>query len=66
MKTLIKYISLLLFSGLIIPFCYLLPVKNHPLQGRPTPLLTAQSIPSHVPAAGVKFISVIVKNIFRH
>ncbi|SDE79560.1 hypothetical protein SAMN05216464_109222 [Mucilaginibacter pineti] len=66
MKTLIKYISLLLFSGLIIPVCYLLPLKTHPSSRKPTPLLTAQTIPAHVPAAGVILINAVVKNIFRH
>jgi hypothetical protein len=63
MRTLIKYISLLLFSGLIVPF------YNHhtvnvaaPLKSKQ--LIAAPAIPFKIQSPGFLFINDVVKNIF--
>jgi hypothetical protein len=58
MKPLIKYISLLLFSGLIIPFC-----DQHAII-TPKPLKPATSIFLKIQSPGFSFIKEIVKNSF--
>jgi len=48
MKPIIKYISLLIFSGLILPF-YIIPAKR-PLQKLPPP---AEMVPADAPSIDV-------------
>ena len=57
MKTLIKYISLLLFSGLIIPFYYQ-PVTNSKKQ------MQVSAIQFNMESRGFLFICDIIKNSF--
>ncbi|SDQ00911.1 hypothetical protein SAMN05428975_5552 [Mucilaginibacter sp. OK268] len=62
MRALIKYISLLLFSGLIVPFYYHLNIqKAVPLHSKQ---ISATSILSKNHTPGFVFINNVVKNIF--
>ncbi|MDR6941893.1 hypothetical protein [Mucilaginibacter pocheonensis] len=63
MKALIKYISLLLFSGLIIPF-YNHHYTSHSCSFKSEQLKTASCDPSKVQHPGFLFINDVVKNIF--
>jgi hypothetical protein len=60
MRTLIKYISLLLFSGLIIPFYSITIHAANPTLLNPTTLVSANSNPT----LGQAVVIGIAKNIF--
>ncbi|WP_370996994.1 hypothetical protein [Mucilaginibacter sp. RCC_168] len=63
MRALIKYISLLLFSGLIIPFCFSLNTKTAvPLKSEQ--FITASNTSLKNPTRGILFIAHLVKNAF--
>jgi hypothetical protein len=63
MRALIKYISLLLFSGLIVPFYYHLNTEiTVPLKSDQS--ITATNTPLKNPTHGILFIAHLVKNVF--
>jgi hypothetical protein len=63
MRALIKYISLLLFSGLIVPFCFQLNTTTVvPLKS--TQFTTTTNTPLKNPTHGILFIGHLVKNAF--
>ncbi|MGN8068163.1 hypothetical protein [Mucilaginibacter sp. SG564] len=63
MRALIKYISLLLFSGLIVPFCFQLSTQTS-LPLKSGQLISAKNTPLKNPTHGILFIARLVKNAF--
>lgn len=63
MRTLIKYISLLLFSGLIVPF-YNHRIVNITVPLKSKQLIAAPAIPFKTLPPGFLFINNAVKSIF--
>lgn len=64
MKTIIKYISLLLFSGLIVPFYYVKFTHSQPIAIKLTPLISAQTQPYGGQPIGQAVMLDIAKNLF--
>jgi hypothetical protein len=64
MRALIKYISLLLFSGLIIPFCCFTFYVNPASITKANPLKSSLNSPDNNPTLSQTIIMGITKNIF--
>lgn len=64
MKLLIKYISLLLFSGLIIPFYYTTFTQSPQHTAKPASFVTAPKQPGNDQTIARTVITNMAKNIF--
>ncbi|QEC76792.1 hypothetical protein [Mucilaginibacter ginsenosidivorax] len=64
MRSVIKYISLLLFSGLIVPFYYVTFTQSPPIAVKLTPLISAQTQPNAGKPIGQAIMLDIAQNLF--
>jgi len=64
MRSVIKYISLLLFSGLIIPFYYVTLTQSQPPAAKLNPFVSAQTQPESSQPIGRAIMLDIAKNLF--